>query len=126
VNVPIAVLAAAAAVKAVKESRSSGEARYDIPGAALVTVGLVLLVYGFTEAAKTGVGWFAGSTLTILAAAVVLLAAFVAVEARSSYPLLPLRVVLERNRAGAYLSSLLDPSPVQSRPEGGWHAKLNR
>src|SRR5277367_4270212 len=66
VNVPIAVLAAVAAVRYVHESRAEGDTKYDIPGAILVTGGLVSLVYGFTEAAKEGVGWAAASTLGFL------------------------------------------------------------
>jgi EmrB/QacA subfamily drug resistance transporter len=107
VNVPIAAFAATGATAFVKESKAHGNTKYDLPGAALVTGGLVSLVYGFTEAAKTGVGWGAASTLGFLALAVVLLVAFVVVEARSANPLLPLRVVLDRNRGGSYLSSLL-------------------
>ena len=106
VNIPIAVIAAVVALRVVKESRSHGSTSYDVPGAVLVTLGLVLLVYGFTQAAKPGVGWLAPITLALLAAAVVLLIAFVFVEARSAHPLLPLRVLADRNRAGAYLSSL--------------------
>ena len=107
VNVPIAIAAAIAGFVVVHESKAEGEAKYDIPGAILVTAGLVSLVYGFTEAAKPGVGWTAGSTVLFLGAAVVLLVAFVFVEARTSHPLLPLWVVLDRNRGAAYLTSLL-------------------
>ncbi len=115
VNFPIAVGAAVAAWFVVQESKASGEHRYDIPGALLVTGGLTSLVYGFTEAAKekdpgnsTAVqGWLAPSTLTFLGAAVVLLVAFVLWERRTSHPLLPLRVALDRNRGGSYLVFLL-------------------
>jgi EmrB/QacA subfamily drug resistance transporter len=107
VNIPIAAVAALAAVRVVKESRAHGNTRYDVPGAVLVTAGLVSLVYGFTEAAKPGVGWLAGSTLTWLIASAVLLVAFVIWEGRSNNPLLPLRIILERNRGGSYISSLL-------------------
>ncbi|MFJ4427572.1 MFS transporter [Streptomyces bobili] len=106
VNVPIALAAALAALPTVRESRADGERHYDIPGAILVTGGLVALVYGFTEAAE-GAGWLAPTTLALLAAAAVLLTAFVIVEQRTAHPLLPLRVVLDRNRAGSYLASLL-------------------
>ncbi len=107
VNVPIAIAAAVAAFAVVHESKADGEAKYDIPGAILVTAGLVALVYGFTEAAKPDAGWTAGTTLLCLGAAVVLLIAFVVVEARTAHPLLPLWVVLDRNRGAAYLTSLL-------------------
>jgi EmrB/QacA subfamily drug resistance transporter len=107
VNVPIALAAAAAGSAVVRESRAGGNTRYDVPGAVLVTGGLVAIVYGFTEAAKAGVGWAAPSTIALLAGGVVLLAAFVLVEQRAANPLLPLRVVLERNRAGAFAASFL-------------------
>jgi EmrB/QacA subfamily drug resistance transporter len=107
VNIPIAAVAALLAIPYVRESKAHGNTKYDLPGAVLVTGGLVSLVYGFTEAAKEDVGWSAGSTLGFIALAVVLLAAFVVVEARSSNPLLPLRVVLDRNRGGAYLAATL-------------------
>jgi predicted MFS family arabinose efflux permease len=52
-------------------------------------------------------GWTAGSTLFFLGAAAVLLVAFIAWELRTSYPLLPLRIILDRNRGGSYLVFLL-------------------
>lgn len=107
VNVPIAIAAALAALPTVHESRADGHRHYDVPGAILVTGGLVALVYGFTEAAKDGVGWLAAPTLGLLAAAVALLVAFVVVEARTAQPLLPLRVVVDRNRGGSFTASLL-------------------
>jgi EmrB/QacA subfamily drug resistance transporter len=107
VNVPIAILAAAAAIVIVKESKAHGNTSYDIPGAVLVTLGLVSLVYGFTEAAKPDLGWTAGTTVFFLVAAVVLLAAFVVWESRISNPLLPLRIALDRNRGGSYIVFLL-------------------
>jgi EmrB/QacA subfamily drug resistance transporter len=116
VNVPISLIAAAFAVYEVHESKAPGDTRYDIPGAVLSTLGLVSLVYGFTEAAKakhpgnpndTAVrGWTAPSTLIFLVIAVVLLVAFVVWEQRTDNPLLPLRIVLDRNRGGSYLMFL--------------------
>ncbi len=105
VNVPVALVAALAASRVVRESRAEGRAHYDIPGAVTVTLGLVALVYGFTKAETDG--WASSTTITLLAAAVALLAAFVTIEMRSSHPLLPLRVVLDRNRGGSFLASLL-------------------
>jgi EmrB/QacA subfamily drug resistance transporter len=105
VNVPIALLAAFAAGRVVHESRAEGTTRYDLPGALLSTSGLVSLVYGFTKASSDG--WGSPVTLTLLSVAVVLLVAFIVVETRSSHPLLPLRVVAERNRGGSYLASFL-------------------
>ena len=105
VNVPVALAAAAAASLVVHESKAEGEAHYDVPGALLVTLGLVSLVYGFTKAETDG--WASSTTIGLLAIAAVLLVAFVVVEWRSTHPLLPLRVVLERNRGGSFLTSLL-------------------
>lgn len=95
------------ALNAVRESRAEGDRRYDVPGALPATGGLAVLVYGFTQAASSGVGWLAPSTLTPLATALMLLVGFVAREARTSHPLLPLRVVLDRNRGGVLLASLI-------------------
>jgi len=107
VNTPIALTAAVAAYLVVRESRAEGSTSYDLPGAALVTAGLVALVYGFTEAAKPGMGWRSGTTLGLLIAAVALLIGFVVVERRAANPLLPLRIALDRNRGGSFLASLL-------------------
>jgi len=105
VNVPIALVTAFAAFRVVKESRTPGTTRYDIPGVLLSTIGLVSLVYGFTKAETEG--WGSSTTLTLLCLAGILLVAFVFVESRSSHPLLPPRVVRDRNRGGAFLASLL-------------------
>jgi EmrB/QacA subfamily drug resistance transporter len=105
VNIPIAVVAFALAVPIVRESRAGGNTRYDVPGAVLATGGLLALVYGFTKAAEDG--WSASNTLTFFAIAAVLLVSFVVVEARTANPLLPLRVVLHRNRGGSFLASVL-------------------
>jgi EmrB/QacA subfamily drug resistance transporter len=105
VNVPIAVIAFVAALPIVRESKAEGNTHYDIGGALLATLGLVSLVYGFTKAATDG--WGSGSTLGFLGGAVVLLAAFVVLESRVANPLLPLRVVLDRNRGASFLTSIL-------------------
>jgi EmrB/QacA subfamily drug resistance transporter len=105
VNTPIAIAAAIAAVLLVRESKAEGESHYDVPGVITSALGLVALVYGFTEANTNG--WAAGSTISLLIAAVVLLAAFIVIENRTAHPLLPTRIFTERNRAGAFVSSLL-------------------
>jgi EmrB/QacA subfamily drug resistance transporter len=107
INVPIAIVAFIAGTILVTESKSARGSSYDIPGAILGTAGLVALVYGFTQAAKTGVGWLSVEVIGCLVGAGILLAAFVLVELRSASPLLPMRVVLDRNRGGSYLASLL-------------------
>ncbi|CCH86695.1 Drug resistance protein [Modestobacter italicus] len=107
INVPIAAVTMAFAVVLVTESRATGDRRYDVPGVLLSALGLVSLVYGFSKAAEEGVGWSDPVTLGLLAAAAVLLVSFVLYERRASHPLLPLRVVLDRNRGGSYLVFLL-------------------
>jgi EmrB/QacA subfamily drug resistance transporter len=111
VNVPIALVAVVAAIPIVKESKATGNTSYDIPGAITATGGLVALVYAFTKAAPHGVTdvahWTEGSVLAWFAAAIVLLVAFFVIEVRSENPLLPMRVLLERNRGGSYLASLI-------------------
>lgn len=106
INVPIAILTALAASRFVRESRAAGERKYDLPGAALVTLGLLSLVYGFSRAGGAG-GWGSGLTIAFLAVGIVLITSFVVVEQRVSAPLLPLRVVLNRNRGGSFLASFL-------------------
>jgi EmrB/QacA subfamily drug resistance transporter len=105
VNIPIAILAAVAAIRILSESKATGRTQYDIPGALLSISGLVTLVYGFTQAGTHG--WSSPQTYLYLIAAGVLLVSFVLVETRSKNPLLPMRVLTERNRGGAFLASLL-------------------
>jgi EmrB/QacA subfamily drug resistance transporter len=105
INVPIALVAALAAGRFVRESRAQVRSGYDLPGAVAVTGGLFLLVYGFTTAGTDG--WGAGLTIALLAGAAVALGAFTVIELRSTHPLLPMRVILDRNRGGSYLASLL-------------------
>jgi EmrB/QacA subfamily drug resistance transporter len=105
INVPIAALAAVAATRVVRESHGQSKGGYDLPGAASVTAGLFLLVYGFTTAGTHG--WAAPITVALLVGSAVMLAVFVTIELRSAHPLLPLRVVLDRNRGGSFLASLL-------------------
>jgi len=105
INVPIALVAAIAASRVIRESRGETKAGYDLPGAVTVTGALFLLVYGFTVAGTHG--WGAPLTIALLVGAVVLMGAFTAIELASKHPLLPMRVLLDRNRGGSYLASLL-------------------
>jgi len=105
VNTPIAILVAILAIKFVKESKAQGDNTYDIPGVITATAGLFSLTYGFNEAALKG--WSDSLTITFLVLAVVLLSIFVSIEKRVKNPLMPLRVVTERNRGGSYLGSLV-------------------
>jgi EmrB/QacA subfamily drug resistance transporter len=105
VNTPIAIFAAVLAIKFVKESKAQGDNSYDIPGAVTATAGLFALTYGFHEAAVSG--WSDNLTIGFLIASVLLLATFVLIEKRVKNPLMPLRVVTDRNRGGSYLGSLV-------------------
>ena len=105
VNVPFAIVAALLAIRFVHESKAQGDHTYDIPGVVTATAGLFSLTYGFNQAATSG--WADTLTIGFLAIAVVLLIIFVLIEMRVKNPLMPLRVVTERNRAGSYLGSLV-------------------
>jgi EmrB/QacA subfamily drug resistance transporter len=105
INVPIAIGAAVAATRLVRESVAVHRSSYDIPGAVTSTAGLLAIVYGFTRAQANG--WGSATTLTFAAIGVALLGLFAFIEWRSPNPLLPLRVLTDRNRGGAFLSSLL-------------------
>ncbi len=76
--------------------------RIDIPGTLLATGGLFSLVYGFSHASTTS--WGNAVTVGMLTLAVVLLSAFLLVESRVEHPLLPLRIVEDRDRGGSYLA----------------------
>ncbi|MCX4706879.1 MFS transporter [Streptomyces sp. NBC_01373] len=103
VNIPFAVVAAAGAYFVIREpSGSRNRSPLDIPGVVLSILGLVTLVYAFTRAESDG--WGDSTTVGLFVASVVLLAAFVLVESKVKAPLLPLRVLTERNRGGVYLS----------------------
>jgi EmrB/QacA subfamily drug resistance transporter len=81
------------------------DVKLDYPGVMLVSGGVFCLVYGFSNAARHS--WGTPSTYGFLIAAAVLLATFAFWQTRASYPLLPPRVVLDRNRGGAYLGILI-------------------
>ncbi|MFD4631204.1 MFS transporter [Streptomyces sp. NPDC058284] len=103
VNIPFAVVAALGAYFVIREPAGGrNRSPLDIPGVVLSTLGLVALVYGFTRAESEG--WSDSVTIAMFVASAVLLAAFVLTEAKVKSPLLPLRVLTERNRGGVYLS----------------------
>ncbi|MDX3530354.1 MFS transporter [Streptomyces sp. ID05-39B] len=103
VNIPFAIIAAAGAYFVIREPEGGrNRSPLDIPGVILSTLGLVSLVYGFTRAESEG--WSDALTIGMFIASAVLLTAFVVVEAKVKSPLLPLRVITDRNRGGIYLS----------------------
>jgi EmrB/QacA subfamily drug resistance transporter len=103
INLFLAVPAAIAALRLLaRDVPATSGSRIDVAGTVTASVGLFALVFGFSNAESHG--WGAPITIVALAAAVALLGAFVAIERRVANPLLPLRVVADRNRGGGYLA----------------------
>ncbi len=102
VNVLIAVVAALGGWRVLPGSGRVSTRRFDIPGVALATGGLASLVYACTKAVPAG--WGSRTVLAPLGVSVLLLALFIVRAARTPAPLLPLQIVLDRNRGGAYLA----------------------
>src|SRR5580700_11312928 len=102
VHVALALVAVTGAVRLLANQPRSTKVHLHPAGTVLVVAGLVGVVYGLSEAETKG--WGAPTTIALLAAGVVLLAAFVLVERRVPHPLLPLRIVLNRFRGGSYLA----------------------
>jgi EmrB/QacA subfamily drug resistance transporter len=105
VNLIFAAFAITGAVLLLGRQPKTPGARLDVPGVAAVSGGVFCLVYGFSNAATRG--WHAPSTWGFLAAGAALLVVFAAWQARAAHPLLPPRVIMDRNRAGAYLTMLI-------------------
>ena len=106
VNVPVGAAVIALSPWLVRESRADLPTRnFDLAGAASITAGLMLLVFGMTRATQHG--WGTATTIGLLAAAALLIASFFAIEARSKAPLLPLRILRLRTLAGSNLSALI-------------------
>ncbi|WTH13078.1 MFS transporter [Streptomyces sp. NBC_01578] len=95
INVPVALLVLVLAPSVITDSRPTGRPKLDIPGAVTVTGGLLALVFGLTQAGRTG--WTAPTTLGALLAGVALLAAFRSVEKRAATPLVPVRILKRRS-----------------------------
>ncbi|OLT23232.1 hypothetical protein BJF79_02170 [Actinomadura sp. CNU-125] len=104
VNVPVGAAIVLLAPRAVRESPRR-EGRFDLAGAFACTAGSALLVYGFIRAAEGG--WSAGWTPGAFGVAVLLLALFPVIEARARQPIMPLRLLRDRDRVGALLMRLL-------------------
>ncbi|WP_298461113.1 MFS transporter [uncultured Cellulomonas sp.] len=106
VNVPIAVVGIVGALVYLKAvPRPATRPHLDLPGVLTATTGLVAVVYGFSNAETNG--WDHPLTAVCLTAGVLLIAAFVLVQRRVAHPLLPLRVVLDRDRGGSFLAMAL-------------------
>jgi EmrB/QacA subfamily drug resistance transporter len=105
VNVPVGVLAFALSPRFVRESRAEGQSSPDLAGALTVTAGIALLVYAISKAPDHG--WETGWTLSRLGASIVLLAAFLVIEARVRHPLMPFSIFRVRTLAGANITGVL-------------------
>ena len=102
VNVPlIAVALVGTLVLLKKQPQATVKRGIDLPGSAVVIAGLVSLVYGLASAESNG--WGSATTLVCVFAGLVLLALFGVIESRVADPLLPLHILWDRNRGGAYL-----------------------
>ncbi|MCO5999571.1 MFS transporter [Actinoallomurus rhizosphaericola] len=105
VNLVFAAIAITGGVLLVGRQQRTPGGRLDVPGVVAVSGGMFCLVYGFSNAASHG--WHTPSAWGFLVAGVALLIVFAAWQSRAAQPLLPPRVVLDRNRAGAYLTVLI-------------------
>ena len=106
VNVPVGIAVMASAPFVLRESRANLRQRhFDLPGAASITGGLMLLVYAMTRATQHG--WGTTESIVLLATSAGLIGAFFAIEARSPAPLLPLRIFRLRTLAGSNASALM-------------------
>jgi EmrB/QacA subfamily drug resistance transporter len=106
INVVIAVIAVVgAALFVTTVPRTGPRPKLDVPGTILVSAALFSLVYGFSNAESDG--WDSPLSWGFLGAAGVLLIAFVVWQRRAAHPLLPLPIVLHRNRAASYSAILI-------------------
>jgi EmrB/QacA subfamily drug resistance transporter len=110
VNLAIAVPATIVALRLLVNQGHPERPRIDVPGVLMASAGLFAVVYGFSNAETHS--WTAPATIVALVASVVLLSAFVVMERRAKDPLLPLHVVWDRARGGAYASIALAGSGV--------------
>lgn len=105
VNLVIAAIALVGAMALLAKREDTHRPKLDIPGTLTVSAALFGIVYGFSHAANNG--WVNAVTLGSLAAGVVLLAVFVLLQAKVGHPLLPLRILADRNRAASLLAVLV-------------------
>lgn len=102
VNLVLALPVAITAVKLLVNRAAAAGTKIDGGGTLSVTTGLFALVFGFSNAETHG--WGAPLTVSALAGGIVLLATFIAIERRVEHPLLPMRVLADRNRSGSYIA----------------------
>ncbi|MCD9023043.1 MFS transporter [Cohnella silvisoli] len=105
VNVPIGLLVIVATPILIAKDKPGERASLDLPGAATVTAGIVMLVAALSETER--VGWTSPLTLTLAGVSIVLLSAFVIIERRVTNPLMPLRVFRNKSVLGGNLAMFL-------------------
>src|ERR687888_1434325 len=105
VNVPVGILGLVLAPLFLTESRDAHAKSFDVPGAVLVTSGLVTLVYAITQA--NNYGWGSLATIGLFAGSVALLAGFVGWELRTAEPLMRFGIFRLRTVSGANLAGLV-------------------
>src|SRR2546429_224619 len=105
INVPIGIVAAVLSQRYLPNAAAKLlNGHLDLPGALTVTGGLLLLVYGLTNAANS---FTSLETIIPLALSIVALAAFVAIESASKAPLMPLSLLRRGTVLTANLLSLI-------------------
>ena len=132
VNIPVGLIAFALSLRFVPESKALGRRGFDLLGAFSVTAGLIVLVYAIVKV--QAYGWISVETISLLALALLLLAAFVVIESRSAHPLVRLSIFRVRSLTAAntvmlavgggmfaifyfatlYVQEILGLSPVQA------------
>ncbi len=105
VNLPVSVLAVAVSIRVLPDERRHRSGRIDIPGILAFTLAAGMLTAALTRASENG--WTSSTTVVLLAAAAVSAVAFLAIEARSSRPVLELALLRRRSFAGLLAAALL-------------------
>lgn len=112
INVPVALLALLGTTRVQPDRPIRSDGPLDVAGALLSASGLAAVVYACNEAEP--LGWHSPKVLALLTGETLLLAVFAIVEVRTPHPLLPMRVLLHRARAGALIAITLISSPCSA------------
>ncbi|HSE29709.1 MAG TPA: MFS transporter [Candidatus Saccharimonadales bacterium] len=105
VNVPVGIITILGILKYVPvDQKGTASKHLDLPGAVLITLGLMTLVFGLTQAPESG--WFSSAVITPLVASAAMIALFIWNETRAKHPLIPLAIFKQRNITGANLVML--------------------
>ena len=105
VNTPMALLAFTLGIKNIKESKVDGHPHYDIPGALSATAGMISVVFGVSQASTHS--WGSTTAWPFIVLGALLLTLFLTIESRKEQPLVPIRLIKDRVRGGAYLGQIV-------------------